>query len=57
MYLSNPKRREKRGKEEKKDLQNESKMINKIAIRTHILKITLNINRLNTPIKIHRLAE
>ena len=57
MYLSNPKRREKRGQEEKKDLQNESKMINKIAIRTHILKITLNINRLNTPIKIHRLAE
>ena len=31
--------------------------MNKMAIRTYMLIITLNVNGLNTQIKIHRLAE
>ena len=37
--------------------KNKSKTINKMAIRTHILIITLNINGINAPTKRHRLAE
>ena len=42
--------------EKKKDLQNQPQAINKMAIGTHISIITLNVNRLNTPTKRHRLA-
>ena len=43
--------------ERKKSNKNKSKAINKMAISTYILIITLNINGLNAPIKRHRLAE
>ena len=37
--------------------RNKSETVNKIAIRTHISIITLNVNGLNAPSKRHRLAE
>ena len=46
---------EKKGKN--KTYKNKSKTINKIAIRTYILIITLNVNKLNAPTKRHRLTE
>ena len=47
----------KRRREEKKSNKNKSKAINKMAIRTYISTITLNVNGLNAPTKRHRLAE
>ena len=44
-------------KKKKKDIQNQPQTIKKMAIRTYISKIILNINRLNAPTKKHRLAE
>ena len=44
-------------KERKKSNKNKSKAINKMAIRTYISIITLNVNGLNAPTKRHRLAE
>ena len=44
-------------KERKKSNKNKSKAINKMAIRTYMSIITLNVNGLNAPIKRHRLAE
>ena len=44
-------------KEKKKDLQNQPQTIKKMAIRTCISIITLNVNGLNAPTKRHRLAE
>ena len=43
--------------EKKKDLQNQSQTIKKMAIGTYISIITLNVNRLSAPTKRHRLAE
>ena len=43
--------------EKKKDLQNQPKIIKKMAIGTYISIITLNVNKLNVPNKRHRLAE
>ena len=43
--------------EKQKDLQNQPQTIKKMAIGTHISKITLNVNGLNDPTKRHRLAE
>ena len=43
--------------QKKKDLQNQSQTIKKMAIRTHISIITLNVKGLNAPTKRHRLAE
>ena len=40
----------KRGREEK-TYKNKSKTINKMAIRTYISKVTLNMNGLNAPTK------
>ena len=37
--------------------KNKSKAINKLAVRTYISIITLNVNGLNAPAKRHRLAE
>ena len=37
--------------------KNKSKTINKMATRTYILIIILNVNRLNVPAKGHTLAE
>ena len=34
---------------EKKDLQGKSKRINKMAIRTYVSIVTLNVNRLEAP--------
>ena len=50
---------EERTREEgkKKEHKNKSKSINKMAMRTHMLIITLNVNGLNAPTKRHRLAE
>ena len=42
---------------EKKDVQGKSKRINKMTIRTYISIVTLNVNRLNAPIRRHRVAE
>ena len=44
---------EKKGKEKK----NNQKIINKMAISTYLSIITLNVNRLNSPIKKHRVTE
>ena len=44
-------------KKKKKDIQNQPQTIKKMAIRTYISKIILNVNRLNAPTKKHRLAE
>ena len=49
------KRREQKRKGENIN-NNKSKTINKMAIRTYISIITLNINGLNTPTKRHRQA-
>ena len=43
--------------EKKKDLQNQPQAIRKMAIRTYVSTITLNVNGLNAPTKRHRLAE
>ena len=43
--------------EKEKDLQNQSQTIKKMAIGTYISIIALNVNGLNAPTKIHRLAE
>ena len=50
---------EERTREEgkKRATKNKSKVINKMAIRTYISIITLNVNGLNTPTKRHRLAQ
>ena len=54
---TNQKRREQEKKGRKKSNKNKSKAINKMAIRTYISIITLNVNGLNAPTKRHRLAE
>ena len=41
----------------KKTYKDKSKTINKIAVKTYILIITLNVNGLNAPTKTHRLAK
>ena len=53
------KSQEKRTKEEgeKKTYKNKSKTVNKMALRTYISIITLNINGLNVPTERHSLAE
>ena len=43
--------------DKKKDLQNQPQTIKKMAIWTYISIITLNVNKLQAPNKIHRLAE
>ena len=48
---------ENKRKGRKKTYKNKFKATNKMAIRTHISIITLNVNRLNAPTKTHRLAE
>ena len=50
-------RKEQEKKEREKSSKNKSKVINKMAIRTYISIITLNVNGINTPTKTHRLAE
>ena len=47
----------KRRKEQKKNYKNKPKTIKKIAIRTYLSIIILNINGLTAPIKRHRIAE
>ena len=42
---------------EEKTYKNKPITIKKMAIGTYILTITLNVNRLNSPTKRHRLAE
>ena len=37
--------------------QKNQKTINKMAVSTYLLIIALNVNGLNTPIKIHRVAD
>ena len=49
--------REQKRKRREKTYKNKSKTINKMAIGTHILIITLNLNGLNALTKRHRLAE
>ena len=48
--------REQEKKGRKQSSKNKSKKINKMAIRTSISIITLNVNGLNAPTKRHRLA-
>ena len=50
-------RREQKRKGGKKTYKNKPKTIKKMAIRTDISIITLNVNGLNAPTKRHRLAE
>ena len=50
---SNHKRGEQKWKGRKKTYKNKSKILNKMAIRTYILIITLTVNRLNAPNKRH----
>ena len=54
--VSNHKRREQE-KGRKKTNKNKSKTVNKMAMRTYISIITLNVNGLNLPTKRQRLAE
>ena len=49
--------KEQKRKGRKKTYKNKCKTINKMAVRTYISIITLNVNGLNAPTKIHRLAE
>ena len=49
--------REQKRKGRKKTFKNKPKTINKMAIRTYMLTIILNVNKLNDPNKRHRLAE
>ena len=49
--------REKNIRREEKTNKTKSKTINKMSLRTHISIITLNVNGLNAPTKIHSLAE
>ena len=51
------KKENKEERKNKKTYKNKSKTINKMAIRTYISTITLNVNGLNVPTKRHRLAE
>ena len=53
------KSQEKRTKEEgeKKTYKNKSKTVNKMAVRSYISIISLNVNELNVSTKRHRLAE
>ena len=44
-------------KRRKKPTKNKPKTIKKMVIRSYILIITLNVNRLNVPTKKHRLNE
>lgn len=39
--------------EEREELQNKQKTINKIAVNTYLIIITLNVNGLSAPIKRH----
>ena len=48
-------REQKKG--EKKNYKDKSKTINKMAVRTYISIINLNVNGINAPVKRHRLAE
>jgi len=48
-------REQKKGR--KKDQKTKSKKINKMAVRTYISIITLNVNGLNAPTKRHRPTE
>uniref|UniRef100_A0A8D1HM73 exodeoxyribonuclease III n=1 Tax=Sus scrofa TaxID=9823 RepID=A0A8D1HM73_PIG len=50
-------RGENKKRREEKSNKNKSKTVNKMAIRTYISIITLNVNGLNAPTKRHRLAE
>ena len=54
---SNHQRRKQKRKGRKKTYKNKSKTSNKMAIRTYILVITINVNGLNAQTKRHRLAE
>ena len=49
--------REQKREGRKKTFKNKSKTINKMAIRTFIVIITLNVNGLNAPTKSQRLAQ
>ena len=49
--------REENKKREERRPQNQFKTINKVAIRTYVSIIILNVNGLNVPTKKHRLAE
>ena len=44
-------------KRREKNLQNNPKTMNQIAVRTYISIITLNVNGLYAPIKRHRVAK
>ena len=39
------------------ELQNSQKTMNRMAISTYLLIITLNVNELNVPIKRHKVAK
>lgn len=49
------KKQEKKATE--KNCKNKEKTINKVPIATYPLIVTLNVNGLNVPIRIHRVAE
>ena len=53
----NPQKERTREEGKKKSNKNKSETINKMAIRTYISIITLNVNGLNAPTKRCRLAE
>ena len=50
-----PREKNKRGR--KRTYRSKSKTINRMAIKTHISIITLNVHGLDAPTKRHRLAE
>ena len=50
-------KRERGEQRSRKELQNSQNTIDKMAISTHLSIITLNVNRLNAPIKRHKVEE
>ena len=55
MKVTKPQKRTARGEKER-NYKNSQKTMNKMAIRPYLSIITLNVNRLNSPIKRHRMA-
>ena len=55
--ITKPKGKRTKEERKKKDIKKQPQTIKKMVIGTYISIITLNVTRLNTPTKRHRLAE
>ena len=57
IVIKSIRKRAKEEKRNKKELQNNQKTVNKIAVGTYPSITALNVNGLNAPIKRHRVVE